>query len=135
MKGSFEQRKPLEKFKEFAYLFSFIAVSTLISTVIMDFVAFPLTVFADKNKTSFNMIFLTSSAFLFLGIILYTAFKIFIFYKKSSVGIKGALYDFAKKTFSLFLSAASFILLTAVILVFIYLLLSYNYFTLHEILN
>ena len=135
MKNSFEQRNPWEKFKEFAYLFIFIAVSTLLSTVIMDAVSFPFTVFAINNKESFNRLFVLISVSIIIFIIIFSIFRIFSYYKKSSVSMLQAIADFSKRVFSALAAFLSVLLLIAFILVFIYFLLKYNYRILYEMQN
>ena len=135
MKNSFEQRNPWEKFKEFAYLFIFIAVSTLISTAIMDVVSFPFTVFAINNKESFNRLFVLISVSLIIFIIIFSIFRIISYYRKSSVSLLQAVADFSKRVFSALAAFLSVLLLIAFILVFIYFLLKYNYRILYEMQN
>lgn len=135
MKNSFEQRNPWEKFKEFAYLFLFIAVSTLLSTAIMDAVSFPFTVFALNNKESFNRIFVLITLSLGLFFVIYSLFRIINYYRKSSVSIIQAVVDFSKRVFSALAAFLSVLILITFILVFIYLLLKYNYRILYELQN
>ena len=135
MKNSFEQRNPWEKFKEFAYLFFFIAVSTLLSTAIMDAVTFPFTVFAINNKDSFNRLFVLIAVSLLIFLVILSVFKIINYYRKSSVSIFQAAADFSKRVFSALAAFLSVLLLIAFILVFIYFLLKYNYRILYEMQN
>ncbi|MBP8083681.1 MAG: hypothetical protein KAZ87_10830, partial [Spirochaetes bacterium] len=95
----------------------------------------PFTVFALNNKESFNRLFVLIALSFLLFFVIYSLFRIINYYRKSSVSLIQAVIDFSKRVFSALAAFLSVLILISFILIFIYLLLKYNYRILYELQN
>lgn len=132
---TYDQESYFQRTKDFVILFSFILGAALISTIVMDLILFPITLFSVKNAELYTKIFKISTVFLIAGLLLYGGILKFISYKKRGLKtIEILLYTFYNRTLSFFF----LIIIILIILIFtaiIIFLLNYNYKFLYEIIN
>jgi len=135
MANRYDQSRMKEKLRELLTLFIFILGSAVVSLAAMNFLAFPVTLFAVRHKIAFTLAVKTGILVIILSYIMYRISRRIILTRKEGLSIVHAL---GSSLFSKLKSAAfSFVVLalSIVLISAIYLLLSGNYNILYKMMQ
>jgi hypothetical protein len=130
-----ESTAPRERIKELAALAFFTLIAAVGSVIIMDIIAFPITIFAVNNKNAYNYIFKYSFLTILTALILYLILNKIFKMKKDGFSTSRIIIYLAKKPLSYLGTALAMILISAVLITIVYLILNINYIFLSKIIG
>jgi hypothetical protein len=131
----YEKKKLRDRFRDLTTLAVFTLAIAIISVVITNLLIYPVTVFAVRNKGTFNFIIRDLSLFGLLALVLlFIGFKVRRLKNAGLPGEEIARY-LVRKPFYYISIFFFFILTSSVLLFLLYLLFSNNYYLLYKITN
>ncbi len=133
--SGFEQKRFLQKFKEYISLFLYIILILAFSIAVMDILVFSATLFAVNNKELYSKIFVLGIVFI---LIIYFSVKVslsIIKYRKDKLKLKEILIIFLKNRISGILSFLLVILLVLSVIFIAKFLLEQNYYLIYKTLK
>ena len=129
----FESSTVTEKLKNLGTLAFFSIIALFVSLIVMNSIAYPISVFAIKNTPLFNQLIiygLTAAAILF---ILIKIIRRTLSLKKSGFSAVRILFYFIKRPFYYAALSFGFLIISLLIIGVIYFILNYNYYFIHKI--
>ena len=134
-KNNYEQMRITERLKEFRTLYIFIILASIIALLLMNILIFPIAVFAAKKPHLFSSTVKWGTAAVFLT---YAGFKIVSEIRKYAAGkfsIRSYFASSAKKRIHSCIYGIILFFAAVFLILFIYIVMKYNYYILYEILN
>lgn len=131
----FESSTAAEKLRNLGTLAVFSIIALFVSLIVMNSIAYPISVFAMNNTPLFNQLIIygvTAAAVLF---ILIKTIRRTLSLKKSGLSAVQILFYFIKRPFYYTALSFGFLIISLLIIGVIYFILTYNYYFIHTITN
>lgn len=131
----YENRKLRDRFNDLVTLAAFTLGVAVLSVIIMNLLIYPVTVFAVRNKETFNFIVRDLSLFGLLALVLLSVGLKVRRLKKEGLPEEEIARYMVRKPFHYLSIFFFFLFISSVLLLLLYLLFSNNYYLLYKITN
>ena len=130
-----ETHRIKDRLRDIFILFSFVVMAAVASVIVMDILVLPITLFAVNFKSAFNFV-LRDLLWLFAVLLFITLLVIrIIVLRKNGLNFREILNHIAFRPFSALATVLMILGASAVLIMIIYLLLSYNNYFIYKIIN
>ncbi len=129
----YEKSSLKERFRELAVLALFTAAIAGLCLIVMDIIILPLSIFAIKNSDTFTYIIQKATLLTIILTLLFFLIRRVIQLKKDGLSTGATIKYLLKRPFHYLGLFLIFIIISAIIILLLYMLLSYNDLLIHNI--
>jgi hypothetical protein len=133
--NTYEKTRLKDRAKELIILFAFIIGALISSIIIMDLIIFPISLFSINNKEIFNHFVKYTTWIIFIALSIYLIGRKIYLLRKDGMGYNEIMKIILFKPLRFLMSMMIFVVLSSMLLLLIYSLMSYNYYILYKIIN